>query len=105
MALNRSKLPNRRPSVTRKISWREAQGHSPFFVTVGFDTSTGDPREVFYADGMKTGTDLLHTVQDGCILISLALQRGESLKKIQHSLSDDSVLAAIVRTAVDEPVG
>lgn len=101
----RHRLPGRRPCVTHKVTWATETSEHAFYVTIGFDPADGRPREVFYADGQKTGTALQHSVQDACVLISLLLQHGASLDAIGHSLSTvplwgeerpDSAVGAIV---------
>lgn len=97
----RNRLPNRRPSVTRKITWDQHR----FYVTIGFDPKTGDTREVFYADGQRTGSQLQHAIQDACVLVSLLLQHGMSPDQIGKSLSTAPVMgeerpASVIGTIV-----
>ncbi|WP_158966231.1 TSCPD domain-containing protein [Chachezhania sediminis] len=78
----RNRLPNRRPSLTVSVDW---QNHA-FALTVGVDPRDGRLSEVFYADGQKSGTALQHTVQDACVIISVALQHGVPIADLTHSL-------------------
>lgn len=70
----RTKLPNRRPALTRHVRWeRDGRLHA-FTLTLGFCPATGRVREVF-AD-TAGGSDMSHVIADGCILASLLLQHG-----------------------------
>jgi len=86
----RQRLANRRPSATIEVWWTSGAGSYAFSVSVGYDVATGQVLEVFYADGMKEGTDLRHVAQDACVLISLALQHGVSLDTLGKSLASDA---------------
>lgn len=81
--MNRTSLPQRRPSMTQRAE------HSGFeyTLTVGFDKA-GQPREVF-ADGAKYGSDRAHVVSDACVLISLLLQHGAQPDAIAKSLGTE----------------
>ena len=107
MTAARRTLPPRRPSATVEVVHRTEVSDRTFHVTVGYDHTTGDLLEVFYADGMKSGTDLRATAQDACILISLLLQHGATLDVIGRSLcrapvygedAPASIIGAIVDT-------
>ena len=67
----RRRLPNRRISETRKLHWRERT----IYVNVGYDRDGLEPREVFYADGYRSGADMEALVSDLCIAISVMLQQ------------------------------
>mgnify|MGYP001041292139 FL=1 len=84
---DRTRLPNRRPSINRKVVWQTDTAEHRFYVTLGLHPATGDVLEVFYADGQLTGSQLQHTIQDACVLISLLLQHGVSSTDIGKSLS------------------
>jgi len=99
--MTRLRLPNRRPSRTIRMDW---PGHKPFHVTVGLCPATGHVMEVFYSDGMLTGADLLHTVQDGCVMVSLLLQQGLRLAEIARSLSCDGIVGAVVAAVIADAV-
>ena len=79
--------PNRRPSVTRRLVWQTDSAEHKFHVTIGLDVTTGDPVEVFYAAGQRGGSQLQHTIEDACVLISLLLQYGVEPQTIGKSLS------------------
>lgn len=83
----RVRPPNRRPSVTRRLSWRTEGSEHQFHVTIGVDVRTGQPIEVFYADGPRFGSQLQHTIEDACVLISLLLQYGVEPGAIEKSLA------------------
>lgn len=78
---SRARLPDRRPNVTRTVAW----GGRGFDLTVGFDPGTGMPREVF-ASGPREGSDLLATLADACVIVSVALQHGVAPGALHHSL-------------------
>lgn len=78
-------LPNRRLMETRKV--RTPEGPI-VHLSVGYDPDDPTmPYEVFYSQGLKTGSDLEYHMQDMCVLISLLLQRGMKPDEIGHSLS------------------
>lgn len=86
----RHKLPDRRPSETLKILFN----NKSFYLNVGYDpkeldpeTGLNRPREVFYAHGFTSGSEIEFLVQDTCILISLLLQHGFYPSQIAKSLS------------------
>jgi len=80
--MTRTILPQRRPSENIRAEW---SGHR-FHVTVGYHPATGQVMEVFYADGMKSGTDLRSMAEDACVLISLLLQNGVGIEDVGKSL-------------------
>lgn len=82
IAPGRRALPNRRPAVTMGVPWCDHR----FAVTVGIDPCTGRVSEVFYSGGLKSGADLRHTIEDNCVLISVALQYGLPLSALSKSL-------------------
>ena len=90
--MTRRKLPNRRHTVTQAIQWDNHR----FYVSIGYNPDTGELMEVFYASGMKEGTDIHNTAQDACVLVSLLLQLGMSAAEIGKSLSDVSIISAVV---------
>lgn len=111
LSARRHALPARRPAVTRKVVLTTATGEHRFFVSVGFCPQTLRPLEVFYADGQKTGTQMQHSIQDSCVLISLLLQHGAALDAIAHSLgripvngqdTPASAVGAIIAVMQDE---
>lgn len=99
----RTKLPNRRPSMTTVIE----HGNFKFHVSFGFDKE-GFIRETFCAENQLLGSELHALITDGCILISRALQNGDELEQLVKSLGENrmegeskgppaSPLGAIVR--------
>jgi hypothetical protein len=105
--LTRSRLPNRRPSRTIRVQW----GNHRLHVTIGFCPTTAAPKELFFSDGMKSGSDLRHTVEDACVLVSLLLQRGATIEEIGKSMgtvdamgqvSPASIIGAIVNALAAE---
>lgn len=109
----RERLPNRRESENIGVEWITETARHRFYVTAGYDRQ-GVVREVFYADGMKTGTDMRNTAQDACVLVSLLLQHGIVPAEIRKSLSvvpvagknvPASLVGAIVDVLTDENGG
>lgn len=87
MTTRRTRLPDRRHALTRRVVWRTDTGEHAFHVTVGVHPATGEVLEVFYADGQRSGSQLQHTIQDACVLISLLLQHGVAPAAIGKSLA------------------
>jgi hypothetical protein len=75
--------------MTERVEFRDPE--KPFYVTVGYELMDPSPREVFYATGMKEGSDTRHVAHDACILVSLLLQNGVSPAEIAKSLSTEPV--------------
>jgi ribonucleoside-diphosphate reductase alpha chain len=69
MSATRTPLPHRRPSVTQTLR----AGNQSFVATVGFDPSTGKPRELFLSAG-KEGSMLNSLLADAATVVSIALQ-------------------------------
>lgn len=84
---HRKRPPDRRPSITRSLVWNTETSVHHFHVTIGVDITTGQPVEVFYADGQRLGSQLQHSIQDACVLISLLLQYGVAPHSLEKSLS------------------
>ena len=81
----RTRLPNRRHSITVPISWRAGDGSDKnYFCTVGF-FEDGTPGEIF-ANGDHEGSQIDGMLSDACILISLALQHKVDPKVLAHSM-------------------
>jgi ribonucleoside-diphosphate reductase alpha chain len=79
----RTRLPDRRPSITREVEWRTGR----WTVTVGIDRD-GRPREVF-ADGAKEGSGMAAILSDACVVISIALQAGVPVEALSRSLGEE----------------
>lgn len=84
--MSRQRLPDRRPSVTRKVIWVTEASEHKFYVSMDFHPATGTCLGVAYADGQRTGTALQHSIVDACILISQLLQRGATPDEVGRSL-------------------
>lgn len=102
----RIKLPDRRPSFTKRGVWLTETSEHKFHLTLGVHPETGAILEVFYADGQLTGSGLQHAIQDACVLVSLLLQQGVSPEDIGKSLSTAPVFgserpATVVGVIVD----
>lgn len=110
--MNRLRLPDRRPSITRAVVWQTPTGVFEFTLSIGIDPRTGRIGDVFYSDGQKSGSQMQAAVQDACVQISLALQHGVPLAALSHSMSacplpgggdaPGSVLGAILGALVAE---
>lgn len=102
--MDKKSISTRRHQFTRKVKHND---HS-FLLSFGIDPDTHQLIEVFYSDGMKIGTDLQHSVQDACIIISLLLQHDVPIENIQKSLSTNqngdpaSIVGAIARAVEEE---
>ena len=90
--MSRYKLPNRRISVTRKVRWKLETGEQRFLLTIGSCPDTHKILEVFFADGQKSGSQLQHTIQDACVILSLLLQHGGDLETLGKSLSEVEIM-------------
>lgn len=100
--MTRTRLPDRRPSVNLPVVWRTDTGEQQFVLTAGYSPDTGALAEVFYSDGQKTGSQLQHTVQDACVLISVALQHGVTVAELARSIGRVPLYGA---TAAASPIG
>ena len=67
---SRQRLPNRRYSENRKMFWKERT----IYLSVGYGPDGLAPKEVFYADGYRSGSDMEALVSDLCIAVSVMLQ-------------------------------
>lgn len=103
--MNRETLPDRRRSVTTRVRWQTDTGDRTLMIGAGF---YGDGRlsECWYSDGLRTGSDMLATVQDACRVLSIALQHGVPLTDLAHTLGMDekgrpsSVIGVVVQSLV-----
>jgi hypothetical protein len=86
----RERLPNRRRLTTETIDWDGHQIH----VTVGFSTDDR-PLEVFARDARRIDGQLDRELDDGAVLISRCLQRGDTI---------ESLAGGIRRLPTGEPV-
>ncbi len=98
--VNRTRLPDRRPSVTQRVRHTLNGGQTlDVLVTFSIDLDTGKVREVFSAD-FKAGSDNQTLIVDACILVSLLLQYGRSPALILGSLSEPrSLIGAMLEAA------
>lgn len=99
----REKLPDRRPSITKKIPVAmDSQSSVTILITVGFaDDAMTQPREVFCAN-WKTGTALHAIVMDSCVLMSRLLQHGDSPRALADTLCRPPSLIGAIAAAVAE---
>ena len=107
----RERLPNRRPSVIRTITWHEPNGGAiECDVGIGFRMD-GRVAEVFASD-LKGGSTLRLLLEDACVLVSLALQHGIAPAALAHSMGRQpitesetapaSLIGAVVEALADE---
>ena len=102
--MTRTRLPDRRPSETCKITFRyENDREQKILITIGFDSS-GAPKEVFCAD-FKAGTTLHSIVMDACILVSRMLQHGDDPIELVNSMCRPHSLIGVILAAVAEYAG
>lgn len=103
--MSREKLPDRRPSVTKKIIVTLDGGNDVHvLVTVGFaDRDMRVPREVFCAD-FKAGTAMHAIVTDACVLMSRLLQHGDRPDIVAQTLCQPRSLIGCIAQAVADTV-
>ena len=65
-------MPNRRPAITTTIEIEQQK----LTASIGYDPSTGLPREAFFSARSKSGTLLDGMLYDAGVLLSIALQYG-----------------------------
>lgn len=84
----RSKLPERRLSVTAKVIHIAAdKSEQEYLITFGFDRE-GYIREVFCADP-RIGSDIHALLTDSCILLSILMQTGSEPERLVKSLGEN----------------
>ena len=98
----RKKIPNRRPTATWHINF-EGQRLTG---TIGYDLSTGLPREAFFITRAKAGTLLDGLLYDAGVLLSLALQYGTPATALAKSVAclEDGKPASPVGELIDVTV-
>ena len=102
----RRRLPARRPSETRRLAWAGQTIH----VTVGYDTGSLEPREIFYSGGYRSGSDMEALVSDLCVFLSVWLQQegvtAETMRKSMGQALDvrtgEPMPASILGLLLDE---
>jgi hypothetical protein len=94
--MTRAALPRRRPCRTIPVRW----GNHVFGVSIGFCPVTGAAMEVFYSDGMRTGADLLDTVQSACVMASKLRQHGDDWPEIAKSVPPEGIIGALLSAVV-----
>lgn len=95
----RTRLPDRRPSVTQPVTHVTADGsQKKMLVTFSFNED-GYVREVFCAD-FKAGTDMQTLIIDASILMSRLLQMNLMAEHLVASMCDPaSFIGSIARAA------
>lgn len=79
----RRRLPERRLSENRKL----VRGGQTIYLTVGYGPDGLEPKEVFYADGYRSGSDMEALVSDLCIALSVVLQHeGVTVASLRKSM-------------------
>jgi hypothetical protein len=95
----RSKLQDRRASVTLPVEVTMDGANTSLLMTVGFGAD-GKIREIFCAS-FKAGTGLNVLVMDACVLVSLLLQHGYTTRQIFDTMAQGpSLIGALVKAAV-----
>ena len=99
--MSRSKLPDRRPSVTRVVEvFLDGGNPVKIMVTVGF-CDDGRSMEVFCAD-FKAGTAIHAIIMDACVLLSRLLQYGDEPRDIADSMCQGpSVIGCIAQVVAE----
>ena len=93
---DRTPLPPRRPSETRKLQW----AGQTVYVTIGYDEGHVHAREIFYDGGYRSGSDMEALVSDLCIALSVMLQHeGMTAASLAKSMSSEVEL----RTGREHP--
>lgn len=88
----RKRLPNRRRSESRRVVWQSplnpSAAEQTIYIGIGFCEDGLTPREVFYDNGYRTGSDLETLASDVCICLSIFLQHdGVSIGDFAKSLA------------------
>lgn len=102
----RRRLPNRRFSENRRLVW----AGRTIYLTVGYGADGLEPREVFYADGYRSGSDMEALVSDLCIMLSVVLQHdGVTAAALRRSMGQtfdvrtgDAMPASILGLLLEE---
>lgn len=98
--MTRTKLPDRRPSITERVKLIVGNHEKNVLMTFGFtDHTMKVPHEVFCAD-WKAGTALHDMVIDDCILVSRLLQHGDRASELVKTLCDPPSLVGQIAAAV-----
>src|ERR1051326_8011052 len=97
----REKLPNRRPSVTDGTRWPIEVGRR-IHVTAGFALD-GRILETFLRGGGRVGSEVGFLLDDIAVLISRALQHGDTLEAIGRGLGrlSESQPASVIGAVID----
>lgn len=85
--MSKVKLPPRRDNATIEIKHGPRDAETTYRVTFGLDGSRVI-KEVF-CEGLKVGSMAQAIIRDGCILLSRALQRGETIEELAQALGED----------------
>lgn len=101
--MTRHTLPSRRPQISFDLEHGSGR-HNRFTVSIGSDGASADVREVFVSGHPS---ELMNTVRDSAILLSLAIQHGCPLETIRHALTRDdfdqpaTVIGSVVAKVVE----
>lgn len=99
--MSRTQLPPRRFSVQKVVRYVKPNGDdtTKLQVTIGFDPTTAQAREVFCAD-FKAGSEFHAIIVDACILLSRLLQHGDTPAQLLATLSSPPSLVGTLIKAV-----
>ncbi len=92
-------MPNRRPAITTTIEIEQQK----LTASIGYDPSTGLPREAFFSARSKSGTLLDGMLYDAGVLLSIALQYGTPATALAKSVArlEDGSPASPVGELID----
>lgn len=98
--MTRSKLPDRRPSVTVRAMVTLDNKEFMALLTIGFrDSECRIPAEVF-CSSFKFGTSLNAMTSDACVLLSRLYQHGDNPQSIAEGLCQPHSLVGQIASVV-----
>jgi hypothetical protein len=86
--MSRKRLPARRPSIIRDVSWQGADGQiTTCAVGIGFNVEgeVAEVAEVFASD-LKSGSAMRSLLEDAAVVVSIGLQHGIAPAEMAHSI-------------------
>jgi hypothetical protein len=88
----RKRLPNRRRSESRKVTWQspinQSAAEQTIYISIGYLADGLTASEIFYDSGYRTGSDLETLASDVCICLSIFLQHdGVCMESFSKSLA------------------
>lgn len=97
----RKSLPHRRLAETFDLA--HGNQRAAFQVTVGYFPDTGNPAEVFVANGAKAGSALDTVNRDCAILLSLCFQHGVPLQTLKSAITREQsgIASSVIGAVID----